>query len=84
MLQYFYAFRGFLLLCYRPRYTYKKIIKILSGEGANKTDIWMTAKIIGAQIGLKGLIQDGFVVDTSLQSLIKQLLSSTNIASLTP
>jgi hypothetical protein len=83
-LQYFYAFRGFLLLCYRPRYTYKKIIKILSDEGANKTDIWMAAKIIGALIGFKGLIQDGFVVSVSLQSLIKELLSSTDIAFLAP
>jgi ankyrin repeat protein len=72
---YYYAFRGFFMLAYIPAYTYKDIFNILIKEFANEQGIYLTAKLIGAQLGLNKLIDDGLVITNKLQREIDTVLN---------
>jgi hypothetical protein len=72
---YIYAFRGFLLLCYKPEYVYSEIIQLLTTEGASKHAIYLASKLIGAQIGLNKLIIDGLYISPQLMKYINNMSS---------
>jgi serine/threonine protein kinase len=52
-IDYYFAFRGFLFLCYVPHYTHDEIISILKHEGASYIAIELASKLILGQIGTK-------------------------------
>jgi hypothetical protein len=66
--------RGLLLLSFRPRYTYKQILDKLKSEGVSQTNISFSAKIIGAKLGLKQLINDGLILTDNLNKFINNEL----------
>jgi hypothetical protein len=71
----YYAYRGFLMLCYKPRYKYQEIINKLREEGAEKSDIVLAVNLIGAHLGLKQLITDGLKITPQMQIEIDIALS---------
>jgi ankyrin repeat protein len=77
---YFFAFRGFLMLSYIPN-KYPDILKILENEGANKQSLYMTAKLLGAQLGLNKLIDSGLTISDELKQKIL-VLSNINLLDL--
>jgi hypothetical protein len=74
-LKYYFAFLGFLYVCYRPEYSYKDIIDILTKQGADIYAIQMAAKLIGAYFGLDKLIKQGLVLSNTIKGNIKKILN---------
>jgi hypothetical protein len=71
---YVFAFRGFMIL-HKTNHTYRKIIEILTKEGASKFAIYLSAKLIGAQIGLDNLLENGLCISSQSKKNIKDVLS---------
>jgi hypothetical protein len=71
----YYAYRGFLMLCYKPRYKYQEIINKLKEEGGDQSDIVIAGNLIGAHMGLKQLVADGLIVTSIMQKEINISLS---------
>jgi hypothetical protein len=74
---YYFVFRAFFLLSFEPRYTYKQILDRLKAEGAKMNDISMAAKIIGAKLGLKQLVEDGLILTNVLNEKIASELNKS-------
>jgi ankyrin repeat protein len=74
-IDYFFAFKGFLMLVFDPPYTYTEILEYIKLEGASDIAIGMAAKLIGSQIGIEGLQNDGLIITNDLEHIIEKVLS---------
>jgi ankyrin repeat protein len=74
LLDYYFAFMGFLMLVYKPQYTYQEIFDILSQKGASIDAIYLAAKLIGAYLGLDNLIMQGLKINKELRDWINSIL----------
>jgi hypothetical protein len=66
--------RGFLLLCFRPQYTFIEIMNILKKEGNNKEALRLAGKFIGAYLGLNKLVDQGLEIDNILNKYINKII----------
>jgi hypothetical protein len=71
---YYNAFRGFLMLVYVPNYTAKNILYMVSKKVIGKEVIYLTAKLIGAYIGMKQLLEEGYVYSYELKHKTESIL----------
>jgi hypothetical protein len=71
-----YALKGFLLLSYRPRYTFFEILDIMKKDNVSKDGLALIAKLIGAYLGLEKLIKQGLKISSKTEKRIKIITDS--------
>lgn len=67
---FYFAFMGFLMLAFEPQYTYQEIFDILLQKRASMDAIYLTAKLIGAYLGLNNLMTQGLNINKELRDQI--------------
>jgi hypothetical protein len=69
----YYAIRGFLLLSFKPEYTYIDIIDILTKEHASNKGLIMAGQFIGAYKGLNKLVSEGLYITDNIKNNMNKI-----------
>jgi hypothetical protein len=68
----FFPIRGFLLMVYKPNYTFLDIVKQLYTEGMNQKAFRLVGGILGAYMGANSLIKQGLKIDPNMKTEINK------------
>jgi hypothetical protein len=78
-LDFYFIFKGFLLLSFEPQYTKKEILDIIKKQGATDKAIIYTNKLISSYLGLNQLKKQGLVITIQMNNDVKHINNKKDI-----